>query len=106
MKRFTVLFPVLFLMFAPLVRTEPTVQEIVRKMAEVERVASSKSTGKQIITTSGGQKRTLDFESFSRDDNEKQLIVYTGPERVAGDKILLRDDGNEVWFYTPKTDTP
>ncbi len=48
--------------------------------------------------------RTLEMESFSIGQNEKMLTVYTGPARVRGDKILMLDDGDDIWFYTPKTD--
>jgi outer membrane lipoprotein-sorting protein len=83
---------------------ELSAREIVRKVDAVERVQSSHSTGEQIITTSGGKKRTLEFEAFSKDANDKQLMVYTGPNRVKGDKILMLNDGDDIWFYTPKTD--
>lgn len=44
------------------------------------------------------------METYSKDMNDKQLMIYTGPTRVKGDKILLLDDGDEIWYFTPKTD--
>jgi len=81
-----------------------TPEEIIRRIDETERVASSEAALKQIITTSGGKKRNLEMRAYAKDQNDKQLMVYTGPSRVKGDKILLLNDGEEVWFYTPKTD--
>ncbi len=83
---------------------ELSVLEIIRKIDATERVASSKSQGKQIITTSGGKKRTLEMIAFSKNRNEKQLMVYTAPKRIKGDKILMLNEGDDIWFYTPKTD--
>ena len=81
-----------------------TPKEIVRRIDETERVESSEGLARQIITTSGGKKRSLEMKSYARDRNEKQLIVYTRPKRVKGDKILMLNDGDDIWFYTPKTD--
>ncbi|MFQ5652449.1 MAG: outer membrane lipoprotein-sorting protein [bacterium] len=83
---------------------ELTPKEIIKKIDETERVASSEGVMKQIITTSGGKKRTLEMKSYTKDKNEKQLTIYTGPKRVKGDKILMLNDGDDIWFYTPKTD--
>ena len=84
--------------------TELSVDEIIKKIDKAERVESSYSIGKQIITTSSGKKRTLEMESYSKDKNDKQLMIYTAPIRVKGDKILMLNDGDDIWFYTPKTD--
>lgn len=80
------------------------VMEIVRKIDKNEKLKSSTSKGEQIITTSSGKKRTLEFDSYTLDYNDKQLMIYTGPSRVKGDKILMTNDGDDVWFYTPRTD--
>jgi len=81
-----------------------TPKEIIQRIDETERVASSEAIVKQIITTSGGKKRTLEMKSYTKDQNDKQLMIYTGPSRVKGDKILMLNDGDDIWFYTPKTD--
>jgi len=81
-----------------------TPNEIIQKIDETEKVASSQGTAKQTIITSGGEKRTLEFQSYSKDRNNKQLLIYTAPRRVKGDKILMLNQGDDIWFYTPKTD--
>jgi uncharacterized protein len=80
------------------------VLDIIRRVDANERTKSSRTIGRQIITTSSSRKRTLEMESYTRDANEKSLIVYTGPARVRGDKILMLNNGDDIWFYTPKTD--
>ena len=81
-----------------------TPRDIIRRIDANESVQSSVSTGRQIITTSSGRKRTLEMEMYTKDENDKQLTIYTGPARVKGDKILMLNDGDDIWFYTPKTD--
>jgi len=83
---------------------ELTPKEIIQRLDAAERVASSEGIMKQVITTSGGKKRTLEMKVYSRDRSDKQLMIYTGPRRVKGDKILMLDEGDDIWFYTPKTD--
>jgi outer membrane lipoprotein-sorting protein len=80
------------------------VVQVVRRIDATERVRSSRGSMRQVITTSGGAERTLEMEAWSRDRNDKQLVVYTAPRRVAGDKILMLNQGDDIWFYTPRTD--
>lgn len=83
---------------------ELTAKEIIQKMDQTERVESSEGLFRQIITTSGGEKRTLEMKAYSKNRNEKQLMIYTEPARVKGDKILMLNEGDDIWFYTPRTD--
>ncbi len=97
--------PIVFLAgFANAQDQRTDVLEIVRRIDTNERVESSRSVARQIITTSSGRERTLELESYAIGQNEKMLSVYTGPARVRGDKILMLNDGDDIWFYTPKTD--
>ncbi len=81
-----------------------TPKQIIEKIDKTERVESSKGKIKQIITTSGGEKRILEAEAISKNRNEKQLMKYISPKRISGDKILMLNDGDDIWFYTPRTD--
>lgn len=83
---------------------ELTPKAIIHKIDATERVASSESVCKQIITTSSGKLRTLEMRAYTKDRNDKQLMIYMSPKRVKGDKILMLNDGDDIWFYTPKTD--
>lgn len=104
MKRLMLLSIAVFLTAGAIPARDLTPQEIIRRIDRAERVASSEGIVKQTIMTSGGKKRTLEMKAYSRDQNDKQLMIYTGPKRVKGDKILMLNDGNDIWFYTPKTD--
>ncbi len=93
------------LLFAASVSAQQlTPEQIIRKIDETERVSSSEFEMQQTILTSSGKKRTLQMRGYSKNKNEKQLSVYTSPARIKGDKILMLNDGDDIWFYTPKTD--
>ena len=81
-----------------------TAQQIIQKIDSTERIQSSEGLIRQTIVTSGGKKRTLEMKAYSKDRNDKQLMIYVAPRRVDGDKILMLNDGDDIWFYTPKTD--
>lgn len=83
---------------------QPDALQIIRNIDKTERIESSRGKMKQTITTSSGEIRTLEMESFTKNQNEMQLMVYTAPSRIMGDKILMLNDGDDIWFYTPKTD--
>lgn len=104
MKSFIMAFFFIIIFVANLGAQELTPRQIIQKIDSTERVQSSRGILKQTIITSGGEKRTLEMESYSKDKNDKQLMIYTNPIRVKGDKILMLNDGNDIWFYTPKTD--
>jgi Outer membrane lipoprotein-sorting protein len=78
--------------------------EWLRKIDAAETVSFSTSLMTQTITTSTGSERTMTFKSFSADSGDVSLMVYTEPARVAGDKILLRDGGDHIWYYMQRRD--
>ena len=84
----------LFLVSSVMFSQELTPKEIIKKIDDTERVMSSKSTIKQTITTSGGDERTMEMLAYSKDKNDKQLMIYEAPSRVKGDKILMLNDGD------------
>lgn len=103
MKKLIIYISVVLFQF-PLFAQNLTVDQILGKVEQNEKIESLSSTVKQVITTSKGGQRTLEMKSYSKDFGESQLSVYTAPARVQGDKILMLNDGDDIWFYTPKTD--
>ena len=81
-----------------------SVDQIMENIEKNGKIFSSVSTMKQTNITSKGSTRTLTMEAYSKDSGDKQLSIYTAPARVKGDKILLLNGGDDIWFYTPKTD--
>ena len=83
---------------------DDTGQQWLSRIDEAETVPYSIATMTQTITTTSGKERTFTFESFSADDGDISLMAYTDPSRVAGDKILLLDGGDQVWYYMKRRD--
>ena len=69
-----------------------------------ERVPHSYGVMRQTITTSGGSLRTFTIRSWSAQDGDVSLMAYDEPARVAGDKILMLDGGDNIWYYMRRRD--
>jgi outer membrane lipoprotein-sorting protein len=83
---------------------ELTVPQILEKADEITKTKSSKGTMETIIVTTGGSKRTLVSEAWSKDGTDKQLTRYIKPARVKGESMLMLNDGDDIWYYSPRTD--
>jgi hypothetical protein len=81
-----------------------TAAEWLSAIDTAERVEHSYSVIAQTITTSSGSERTLRFQSWSGEQGDLGLMAYTEPARVRGDKILLRDGGDNIWYYMHRRD--
>jgi outer membrane lipoprotein-sorting protein len=78
-------------------------EAILKKTDEVEGFKSSYSEMQQIITTSSGQKRTLVVRGWAVNNGEKQLSEYLSPADIKGQKILMTEDGDNIWMFNPET---
>lgn len=87
----------------PRVLTAQSAAEILRKADVAEGYRSLFSETKQIITTTGGQKRTLVARFWAVNNGEKQLAEYLQPADIRGQKILMRAYGDDIWMYNPET---
>lgn len=82
---------------------ELSVLQILKKVDEVEKYDHAITKMEQIITTSDGAERLLKIEGWAVDTGDKQLSVYVYPRRVKGVKILMLNDGDDIWSYSPRT---
>lgn len=69
-----------------------------------ERVPYSVGVATQTITTSSGVERTLTMKTWTGENGDVSLMAYSAPARVKGDKILLRDGGDDIWYYMKRRD--
>jgi outer membrane lipoprotein-sorting protein len=76
---------------------------ILEKSDVAEGYASEFAEMQQIITTSGGQKRTLVIRAWAVHNGEKQLSEYLAPADIEGQKILMTEDGDNIWMFNPET---
>lgn len=70
----------------------------------VERLPSTYSEITQTITTSSGSERELKMRSWTADNGDLGLMACTDPARVRGDRILIRDGGDNIWYYMHRRD--
>ncbi len=76
-----------------------------QRIEDAEKVPHSYSVVRQTITTSSGALRTLTFRSWAAQSGDVGLMAYTEPRRVAGDKILQLNGGDDIWYYMKRRDT-
>jgi hypothetical protein len=78
-------------------------KEILRRTDEAEGYRSQFAEMRQTITTSGGQKRTLVIRAWAVDNGDKQLAEYLAPADIKGQKILMTEQGDNIWMFNPET---
>jgi outer membrane lipoprotein-sorting protein len=78
-------------------------ETILKEADKVEGFSSMYNEAQQIITTSSGDQRTLVMRSWAVNNGEKQLAEYLAPADIKGQKILMTEDGDNIWMYNPET---
>lgn len=82
---------------------EMTASQILGKIDDVAYSKSSKGVMSQVVTTPGGDVRTYRFEGLTLDGTDKALSIYMEPSKVKGVKILVLNDGDDIWTFFPRT---
>lgn len=82
---------------------ELTAEQIVEKVNQLmnQETVSGKMT--MTIQTTSGKTRTFEYNSWSKDKGEKNLIRYTAPSRVKGQATLMLNHSDDIWVYFPRT---
>lgn len=97
------LLPPLLLWAATLYGQELTGDAIIRKANETFNVETSHATMQMTIVTTTGDTRTFVYESWSKNEGEKNLIRYLEPRRVQGQATLMLNNADDIWMYFPRT---
>ncbi|MFC1610994.1 outer membrane lipoprotein-sorting protein [Myxococcota bacterium] len=79
------------------------VKSILAKCDGAEGFENNFAEMRQIITTTGGEKRTLVLRAWAVNNGEKQLAEYLTPADIKGQKILMTDFGDNIWMFNPVT---
>lgn len=80
-----------------------TVDEVLDKMEENENSQTSRIEITQTIISSSGRESVSKMISWSMDKGDKSISEYVSPARIKGMKILMLNDGDDIWFYSPRT---
>jgi len=78
-------------------------KEIVEKANELLTPETSYGKLKMTIVTTSGNKRTFVYESWSKNEGEKNLIRYQEPRRVKDQAVLMLNNADDIWMYFPRT---
>ncbi len=76
---------------------------IVNHVDEVMNPFSVYARATMTIITTSGSPRTFEYESWSKNHGEKNLIRYTKPARARGQATLLLNNADDIWMYFPRT---
>lgn len=94
---------ILSILCTSITHAQMTSHEIITKVNEIMNPASSWAKSKMVTITSSGKERTFVYESWSKNNGEKNLIKYTEPRRVKGQATLLLNFSDDIWMYFPRT---
>ncbi len=84
---------------------QETGAEWLARIADTETADNSYAVMRQTITTSTGAERSFLIRSWSAEEGDVGLMAYTEPARVAGDRILQLNGGDDIWYYMKRRDT-
>jgi len=95
----------LFILLSPLsaLGAELDGPGIVNRVNELLNPKSSWARAKMTIQTTSGQLRTFEYETFSKNRGEKNLLKYLAPRRVKGQATLMLNHADDIWVYFPRT---
>jgi len=82
---------------------ELTADQIIQKVDNLMNQETVYGKMKMTIVTTSGAKRTFEYESWSKDWGEKNLVRYTDPPRVKDQAILMLNNADDIWAYFPRT---
>ncbi|MDG5816550.1 outer membrane lipoprotein-sorting protein [Chitinispirillales bacterium ANBcel5] len=80
-----------------------TVDEILDKAEANQNPQTSRSEVTQTVIQANGRENVSRLVSYSMNEGEKSLMEYIEPARIRGMKILMLNDGDDIWFYSPRT---
>ena len=87
----------------PILGSDLSASVILDSMMMAMQPASSRGKMEQEIISSANVKRTFTFEYFSENKGENVLIRYTEPRKVKNNAFLIKNNGDDIWVYFPRT---
>ncbi len=81
----------------------PTVDAILDSIEKNENAETSRIEMIQRVYRANGSIAESELTSYSSGKGEKGIIIYSKPARINGMKVLNLNDGDDIWFYSPRT---
>ena len=103
MKLLMMLVIIVLFIFSSLYGQELTGEQIINQVNDLMNQETSYGKMTMTIVTTSGKTRTFEYESWSKNKGEKNLIRYLAPSRVKGQAILMLNNADDIWAYFPRT---
>jgi len=103
MKKIRLLVLIVMILATGLVAQELTGTGIINEVNKLMNQETIYSKSKMTIVTTSGKTRTFEYESWSKDKGEKNLIRYLAPRRVSGQATLMLNHADDIWIFFPRT---
>lgn len=99
------MIPAIIAFFIPgtLLGQELTGEQIINKVNDLMNQETIYSKSTMTIVTTSGATRTFEYESWSKNFGEKNLIRYLAPSRVKGQATLMLNHADDIWIFFPRT---
>ena len=94
---------IVFFISGTLIGQELTGEQIINKVNDLMNQETIYSKSNMTIVTTSGATRTFEYESWSKDQGEKNLIRYLAPIRVKGQATLMLNHADDIWMFFPRT---
>ena len=86
-----------------LIAADMSAKSILDSMTLVMQPISSQGQMEQEIITSSDIKRVFTFNYFSEEKGKNVLIRYIEPRKVRHNAFLIKNNGEDIWVYFPRT---
>ena len=96
-------FPIIVLLNYSILANDLSASTILDSMMSAMQSVSSIGKMEQEIISSGNIKRVFTFEHFSDNYGENILIRYIKPRKVKNNAFLIKNSGDDIWIYFPRT---
>jgi outer membrane lipoprotein-sorting protein len=80
-----------------------TVDEVLDRMESNEKAKTSRIEMTQTVYGADGRETESKLVSYGMDEGDKGMMEYVEPARIKGMKILMLNEGDDIWFYSPRT---
>ncbi|MCK4344550.1 MAG: outer membrane lipoprotein-sorting protein [Bacteroidales bacterium] len=94
---------IVFFISGTLIGQELTGEQIINKVNDLINQETIYSKSNMTIVTTSGATRTFEYESWSKNFGEKNLIRYLAPSRVKGQATLMLNHADDIWIFFPRT---
>jgi len=94
---------IVFFISGTLLGQELTSKQIINKVNNLMNQETIYGKSTMTIVTTSGATRTFEYESWSKNFGEKNLIRYLAPSRVKGQATLMLNHADDIWMFFPRT---